>query len=253
MAAAGGPAIVPTHFTDPTVFPKPETFAKRRGLSARLARRWFRLRFRALQQRRYNRPDLARVGDLSLVVIPGVFHPEFFFATAFFIRTLARRPIDNATRALDMGTGSGAIAVALGLRGARVTAVDINPLAVRCARANLNMHGLDKLVTALESDLFDAVADDHYDLITFNPPFYPRAPRDMADRAWAAGEGSLLLWRFLDGARIRLKPGGEVLVGGSTEAPYTASLMRMPGWCVRIVGQREMVGERLFVLAMRPR
>jgi 16S rRNA G1207 methylase RsmC len=97
------------------------------------------------------------------------------------------------------------------------------------------------------------VADDHYDLITFNPPFYPRAPRDMADRAWAVGQGSMLLWRFLDEARIRLKPGGEVLVGGSTEAPYTASLMRMPGWCVRIVGQREIVGERLFVIAMRPR
>jgi release factor glutamine methyltransferase len=236
-----------------TVLPKPVTLAKRHSLSARLARRWFRLRFRLLHARRYGRPDLAQVGDLSLVVIPGVFHPEFFFATALFIRTLARRPIGGDTRALDMGTGSGALAVALGRRGARVTALDVNPLAVRCARANVTMHGLDDLVTVQESDLFDSVADELYDLITFNPPFYPRAPRDMADRAWAAGEGSLLLWRFLDEARIRLKPGGEVLVGGSTDAPYTASLTRMPGWCVRIVGQREMVGERLFIIAMRPR
>ncbi len=228
-------------------------FEKRCGLSARLARRWFRLRFRLLHARRYGRPDLARVGDLSLVVIPGVFHPEFFFATALFIRTLARRPIDGDTRALDMGTGSGALAVALGRRGAQVTAIDINPLAIRCARANVIMHGLDHLVTVQESDLFDTVADERYDLITFNPPFYPRAPRDMADRAWAAGEGSMLLRRFLDEARVRLKPGGEVLIGGSTEAPYTASLMGIGGWCVRIVGQREIVGERLFVLAMRPR
>ncbi len=222
-------------------------------MAARIARRWFRLRFRLLHARRYGRLDPARVGGLSLVVVPGVFHPEFFFATALFMRTLARRPIGADTRALDMGTGSGALAVALGLRGARVTAVDINPLAVRCARANVTIHGLEELVTVREGDLFGPAGDERYDLITFNPPFYPRTPRDMADRAWAAGEDSILLWRFLDEARVRLKPGGEVLIGGSTEAPYTASLPRLPEWRLRIVGQQEIVGERLFIFAMRPR
>ncbi|MGH2387174.1 MAG: methyltransferase [Chloroflexota bacterium] len=232
--------------------PNPAVFARRNGVPARLARRWFRERFRLLHARRYQRPDQARVGGLSLSVLPGVFHPEFFFATALFLHTLSRRPIVPGTRALDMGTGSGALAVALGRRGALVTAIDINPLAVRCARANVRAYGLDHLVNVREGDLFAVLDDDRFDLITFNPPFYPRAPRDMADRAWAAGEDSEVLRRFLDEAPNRLTAGGEVLISGSTEAPYTPELLRAPGRRVRIIGQRELVGERLFIFAMRP-
>jgi release factor glutamine methyltransferase len=236
-----------------TACPSPVVFARREGVAARLARRWFRARFRLLHARRYRRPDLARVGGLSLTVVPGVFHPEFFFATALFLHTLARRPLRPGLCALDMGTGSGALAVALGRRDACVTAIDINPLAVSCARANLLAHGLSKSVSVLEGDLFAPLGDERFDLITFNPPFYPRTPRNMADRAWAAGVDCEVLRRFLDEAPSRLNEEGEVLISGSTEAAYTADLVRAPGWRVRIIGRRELVGELLFIFAMRPR
>ncbi len=233
--------------------PNPTVFARREGVVARLARRWFRERFRLLQARRYQRPDRARVGGLSLTVVPGVFHPEFFFATALFLRTLAHRPLRPGLRVLDMGTGSGALAVALGRRGACVTAIDINPLAVSCARANVLAYGLNRSVSVLEGDLFAPLGDERFDLITFNPPFYPRAPRDMADRAWAAGVDCEVIRRFLDEAPSRLSEGGELLISGSTEAAYTANLVRALGRRLRIVGRRELVGEQLFIFALRPR
>ncbi|HEY8287362.1 MAG TPA: HemK2/MTQ2 family protein methyltransferase [Chloroflexota bacterium] len=229
-----------------------DSLARRTGLTARLARRWFRWRFRLLQARRYRRPDLAHVEGLALQIPPGVFHPEFFFATALFLRVLARRPMAPGSRALDMGTGSGALAIALAKRGAGVTAIDINPLAVRCAAENAIAHGVAGRVAICQGDLFAPVAGERFDLLTFNPPFYARAPRDMADRAWAAGEGCAVLWRFLEDAREHLLPGGEVLIGASTEAPFTRKLATAPGWRVSILGRRELVSERLFVFSLRP-
>jgi hypothetical protein len=74
----------------------------------------------------------------------------------------------------------------------------------------------------------------------------------MADRAWAAGEGCVVLWHFLEDAREHLLPGGEVLIGASTEAPFTRKLATAPGWRVSILGRRELVSERVFVFSLRP-
>ncbi|HWE62249.1 MAG TPA: methyltransferase [Chloroflexota bacterium] len=227
-------------------------YRRRTGLAARLARRAFRWRFRLLHARRHGKVDLARVRGLPLLVLPEVFHPEFFFATSFFLGYLDRRPIVPSMRVLDMGTGSGALAVALARRGATVIAVDISPPAVRCARANVLLHGLEARVTVCESDLFAALPAARFDLIVFNSPFYDRPARDLADRAWAAGAGSETVWRFLREAPCYLRPGGEILIMGSTEAPMTASLRAAPGYATRVVAQRELLGERLFLFALRP-
>jgi HemK-related putative methylase len=223
---------------------------RRTGLAARLARRAFRWRYRLLHAQRHGRPDLARVQGLDVLVLPGVFHPEFFFASAFFARYLAERGMAAGARVLDMGTGSGILAILMAQRGALVTAIDIHPLAVRCARANARLHGVEERVRALESDLFAALAGERYDLITFHPPFYDRPARDLADRAWAGGAETIR--RFLHEAPAHLHPAGELLIAASTEAPYTASVSHAPGYTVRLVAQRELIAERLFLFSLRP-
>ena len=232
--------------------PSGAEWARRSGLPARLARRAFRARFAVLHARRHGRLDLARIGDLRLVVLPGVFHPEFFFATTFFLRQIERLPLPDEARALDMGTGSGAIAVVLAERGAAVTAVDLNPAAVRCARINAMLHDVEGRMHVLEGDLFEPLAGARFDLIAFNPPFYDRPARDMADRAWAGGTDHQTLRRFLALAPAHLLPGGRILIGASTEAPYTAWIRHAPGYDVQLVGERELVGERLFLFSLKP-
>lgn len=227
-------------------------WARRSGLPARLARRAFRARFALLHARRHGRLDMARVGDLRLVVLPGVFHPQFFFATAFFLHQLERLPLSPGARALDIGTGSGAIALALARRGAIVTAVDLNPASVRCAQINAIIHGLEGRMRVLEGDLFGPLAGARFELIAFNPPFYDRPARDMADRAWAGGDDHGTLRRFLSDAPAHLLPGGRILIGASTEAPYTAWIRHAPGYDVQLVGERELVGERLFLFSLKP-
>lgn len=77
---------------------------------------------------------------------------------------------------LEIGTGSGAVSVALAknLEGAEITATDISPEALELAMENVRLHGLDKRVRLIKADIFPA--DHHkYDIIVSNPPYIPAA------------------------------------------------------------------------------
>ena len=87
-------------------------------------------------------------------------------------------PPQHPVRVIDIGTGSGAIAIALAvnLPQAQVTALDLSPTALDVARENAAMHGVAGCIRFLESDLLAAVAAElAFDAIVSNPPYIPDA------------------------------------------------------------------------------
>ena len=64
--------------------------------------------------------------------------------------------------------------------GYHVTAVDINPDAVRCARINALQHHLETCIEVRQGDLFEPVQGERFDLVLFNPPFFRGQPRNTA-------------------------------------------------------------------------
>ncbi|MFC4157825.1 50S ribosomal protein L3 N(5)-glutamine methyltransferase [Chitinimonas lacunae] len=76
-------------------------------------------------------------------------------------------------RALDLCTGSGCLAVLLAdhYPDAEVDAIDLSPEALAVAQRNINDYGLNDRIQLVESDLFNAVAGERYDLIVSNPPY----------------------------------------------------------------------------------
>lgn len=128
-------------------------------------------------------------------------------------------------RIVDVGTGSGAIAVVLArhLPGASITAIDISPQAVAIARENVEAHGVADRVRVLEGDLLSGLPEEEtFDLIVSNPPYIredefaglPRDVRDFEPRgALVAGpRGVEPLERLAGMAADRLVTGGWLLV-----------------------------------------
>lgn len=142
----------------------------------------FYRRWAQRQVRRVRRWDFA---GLRLTIPPAVFHPGIYFSTPIFISFLQK--IDfQGKNTLDVGAGSGVLALFASQKGAASTAIDINPAAVETTRANAAAN--DLALTLLESDLFDAVPPQIFDFILINPPYYPRSPRSAAEKAFFAGE-----------------------------------------------------------------
>jgi release factor glutamine methyltransferase len=74
---------------------------------------------------------------------------------------------------LDVGTGTGAIALAIADEhdGARVTAVDVSPAAIALARENRDLTGVNGLVELIEHDLTSGLGESQFDLVVSNPPY----------------------------------------------------------------------------------
>ncbi len=130
------------------------------------------------QQRGY------RWRGLTLSVPTGVFHPGLFFSSGVLAAEIERtKPVGRTV--LDVGCGSGLLALVAARAGAIVTAVDINPEAVQATAANAGANGV--VVEVLHSDLFSALGDRRFDLVVVNPPYFAKDPVDDAERAWFAG------------------------------------------------------------------
>jgi len=130
-------------------------------------------------------------------------------------------PPPSTPSILEIGTGSGAISVALAteLPGASVTATDISPEALSVARENASANGVTS-IKFIKGDLFNPLKKDTetYDLIVSNPPYIPseeipRLPAGIRDfephSAFDGGSDGLEYYRKIAGeAHHYLKPGG---------------------------------------------
>jgi release factor glutamine methyltransferase len=105
------------------------------------------------------------------VVLPGVLDPSLFFSSEVLVDSVTAS-VKGPESVLDLGTGCGIGALAAARAGARrVVAVDIDPVAVRCARANVELAGWADRIEVRAGDLFAPVGDERFDRILFNPPY----------------------------------------------------------------------------------
>lgn len=137
---------------------------------------------------------------------------------------------------LDIGVGSGAIAITLKLErpDTAVTGVDISPKALEIARENAENLGAD--VRFFESDLFQAVEGEKFDLVVSNPPYVAKGdvlPREVSDfepaQALFADDDGLAIYKRLAGEG-KHRCAKMIVELGAGQAPAVRGLFEKEGW-----------------------
>jgi release factor glutamine methyltransferase len=200
--------------------------------------------------------------SLELAVGPGVFvpRPETETVAQLAIDALRAVPADEPI-AVDLGTGSGAIALALAseVPHARVFGVEVSPAAFAWTTRNFAAHDN---ATAVLADLADALPelDGTVAVVASNPPYIPSdaIPRDVEVRLH---DPELALYGGADGldvvrkvsltARRLLHPGGTLVIEhGEQQAAEIATLLRADGWTA-VSTHRDLLGRDRATTALR--
>ena len=218
---------------------------------ARLAAKVLRGAHALTGRDRVGRLRLERVHGTPLLIMPSVFDPRVTRAGALLAAHLDSRLVGADAEVLDMGTGSGVCAVFAARHARRVVAVDINPVAARCADINARLNQLEHRIEVRHGDLFAPVAGECFDLILFNPPFLRGAPRDDCDRAWRSTD---VAERFAAGLREHLKPLASALVVLSTFGDAHGFLREFGrhGLTISVLAEHSYFNERLAIFRLQP-
>jgi release factor glutamine methyltransferase len=138
---------------------------------------------------------------------PEVFNPYFFvFSSIFFAKHLV---VPQNSMVLDLGTGSGILAIFAADRARKVIATDINPYAIRNARINSKLNKLSDKIIVRKGSLFRPIKEK-FDTILFNPPYFPLKPKTYKEAALFCGPNYLLLRKFLANSKKYLNPHGFI-------------------------------------------
>lgn len=165
---------------------------------------------------------------MRLLRAPGVYAPQD--DTALLVEAMHAAAIPAGARVLDIGTGTGALAIAAIRAGAaEVTGVDVSRRAVWTARVNAALRRMPLRVRL--GNALDVVADEQFDLVLSNPPYVPASNPCAATgpaRAWDAGlDGRQLLDPLCARMFDLLTPGGVLLMVHSALCGVDSTLRQL--------------------------
>jgi release factor glutamine methyltransferase len=187
---------------------------------------------------------------LRVEVPPGVFHPGVFFSTPIFAAFLKNKDL-SGKKTLDIGTGSGALALFAAQKGAEATALDISPVAVQTAQKNALANGLS--IRFAVSDLLEGLPPEPFDVVLVNPPYYFKNPRDLKGHAFFAGENGTYFVRLFAQLPAFVHLGSEIWMILSEDSPIPSirKMAERSGFSSEIVFGQKKWGEQFWVFEFR--
>ena len=133
----------------------------------------------------YFKPRKYCYDGICLKIHPNVFPPQLTLSTKIFLDFI--KEIDLIEKSfLELGCGSGILSLFATKKGATVTATDINRTALDFLKKNALNNKMQ--LSIIESDLFENIQNQPFDYIFINPPYYPKNPKNIKEKAWFCGE-----------------------------------------------------------------
>ena len=155
--------------------------------------------------------------------------------------------IQKGAEVLDVGTGSGLLAIVAAEKAVSVVAVDFNPYAILCAKENSAFNNVRSKMIFIQSGLLTAFNEfAKFDLILFNAPYLPSDKCEGDSwlvRSWAGGvNGRQAIDQFILQAPLHLKANGQILLMQSTLANAEETIQKFEecGLKARIKAERQL-------------
>jgi release factor glutamine methyltransferase len=187
---------------------------------------------------------------ITVQVPPEVFHPGFFFSTKLLLRAILKIPIRNRSF-LELGAGSGFIAMQADKQGAIATASDINPVAIEYLQKN-KLHNKSS-IRIIQSDLFKAIPLEAFDIIAINPPYYKKDPRSPAGYAWYCGKKCEFFERLFDdiGNYMHAETKVLMILCDGCDIDMIRSMSASKGFSMTCIEQSRNLVERNYIFSIK--
>ncbi|MCK5024119.1 MAG: methyltransferase [Thermoplasmata archaeon] len=186
--------------------------------------------------------------ELEIEVVRDVYSPSddtFLMLSAILPRT--------GQSILEMGTGSGIIAMHCAKAGCKVTAADISEKALNCARNNARLNGIN--IQFVQSNLFSSI-EEKFDMIIFNPPYLSGQDAEILavddKRQLIGGKGGHeISIEFMEQAVQYLSENGRIYILTSTETSEKIIERARQLFLVNKIAEKHMFFETLAVWGLR--
>jgi len=191
-----------------------------------------------------------RYKDVSITILPGVFHPGFFHSTKLLLAVVEKMNLAGK-KFLELGAGSGLIAIVAAQRGAKVLASDVSSKAVENIKRNEALTGVE--IEIVKSDLFKNIPQQVFDVVVINPPYYDRKIVKDEDFAWYTGEGHDYFEQLFAGLPSYIHAESEVRMVLSDDArlEFISGIAASHHFEMKIIMEKRTFRERHFVFELK--
>ena len=190
-------------------------------------------------------PKKIRVLGKKYIINKDVFNPKLYLTSSLMAKQIN---VNSKHDVLDMGTGSGILAIVAAQKAKKVIAIDINPKAVQCAKENIKNNNL-KNVKVYQGDLFSPLKPkDKFDVILFNPPYLDGSLKNPIEQALNDPDKKVIK-RFFKQAKKHLKSKGyiQMLYSSIANPEQILKITKYLGWKNKLLCKKKALYETFFI------
>lgn len=194
----------------------------------------------------YRKPRPYSYNGIKVMVHPEVFPPHLTLSTKIFLDFLAPLALANK-KLLELGCGSGIIALYARQKGAMVTASDINPIALEHLEKASKTNNLE--LHCVQSDLFDELQNERFDYIIINPPYYPKEAQSMKEHAWFCGLDFDYFHKLFQQLPeyVNAHNHAYMILSEDCEIEHIKNIAAKNNLHMKVVHQKKIVGEKNWI------
>ena len=150
-------------------------------------------------------------------------------------------------RILEIGSGSGFLAILMAQQGAEVVASDINEEAVKAVKSNARNNNI--VLRVVSSNLFEKI-EGKFDFIVFNPPYLPEKTLHRDKQYYGGRTGREVIHKFIESSGSHLKKGGKILIviSSITGEKEVIEIFHSCGFTSKVAARQKVPWEELIVI-----